>query len=621
MRKLVCVPLAAALLSGNAAPQDRWAGMPHGPVYAADVAPMDLTVRTRLMPQVEQLIAQLLREKRAMRLGGVAVFESGDKFLPGKIAAAMAYRIIALDKGDPRLEQRLRDFADIAELTIDDTNDSWGIYYYVSALHDLNESGLLEHALRPDTLAKLKQRLDWRRFVRPDLTLIGLPNNYYGVAFSIARLRHLLGWEDASAADQLLARTLDHYRKYSGEYGFADETEGKGRFDRYSVLLIGEIAQRLVETGMAPSAEVKVWLRKSVDLLLPRFNLMGEGFEYGRSIGTYGETAFLEVLTAAALLDVLTPEEARMAYAFSSRISARYMDFWVNPATGSVDMWGQGRRTDAYRGIHRIFGENLSLARQHIYTNAIWNRLGYKGRAPDPAYARWLGTLPQSTTTWFARGEHDRAVVTVRDRGKVIGLPIINGAEGQHMHNPYFPVPFSPGMLQGAADAAYPHLVPRITLADGAVLMPLAFFKDVRVTRRGGTTEVRWRQEALDLMGEKDARPDRRANIETHYVLAPGRITRRDRLMLAPGVRAKQLDLEFATFSQKATSGTGGVRFASGEVRSFAAQGYGRCHADEADGSEYRAPTGHFRTVVRCVRAVPKGADGTIELSWELSYN
>ncbi|PSJ38976.1 hypothetical protein [Allosphingosinicella deserti] len=598
---------------------NRWADRPHGPIYRNDVAPMDWTVSARLMPQVEALLERLLREKRAMSLGGVKVFESGDKFLPGKIAVAMATRITALPEGDPRLEQRLRDFADIADLTIADANDSWGIYYYASALHALDERKLLTRAVRPATLARLRTQLDWRRFVRPDLSLIDLPNNYYGVAFSIARLRFLMGWESEAASEALLARTLDHYRKYSGEYGFADETEGKGRFDRYSVLLIGEIAQRLVETGMTPSAEVKAWLRRSVDLLLPRFNLSGEGFEYGRSIGAYGETAFLEVLTAAARLKVLTPEEERMAYAFSSRIAARYMDFWVDG--GSVDLWNQGRRTDAYRGIHRIFGENLSLARQYVYTNAIWNDLGYRGREPDRGYARWLETLPRSTTTWFARGTHDRALVTIRDRGRVIGLPIINGAEGQHMHNPYFPVPFSPGMLQGSADAAYPHLVPRITLADGSVLMPLAWFKDVRVARRGAVTEVQWRQDALDLMGEKDARPDRRATIETRYRLAPGRITRIDRLVPAAGIRIVRVDLEFASFSRGGRAAAmGSTAFSSGEVRTFSAKGYGACRAEPARDPVYRAPTGPFETVVRCANEAPI-AGRPIALSWTLSYN
>src|SRR5690606_20818010 len=204
-------------------------------------------------------------------------------------------------------------------------NDSWGVYYYISALHSLDEAGLLNQAISPEIRDRLRHKLDWRTFVRQDdLTLIDLPNNYYGVAFSIARLRFLLGWEDASASEALLGKTLDHFREYSGEYGFADETDGQGRFDRYSVLLIGEIAQRFIETGVEPPQEVRDWLRRSVDLLLPRFNLRGEGFEYGRSIGVYGETAFLEVLTAAAALDLLTEQEEAMAYAFSSRVAARY---------------------------------------------------------------------------------------------------------------------------------------------------------------------------------------------------------------------------------------------------------------------------------------------------------
>lgn len=587
---------------------------------AGEVSSMDITVRQRLMPQLDTLLEQLLRDRRTMRLGGIRVFESGDRFLPGKIAVAMEYRTLGLAENDPVLARRLGEFATIADLTLDDPNDSWGIYYYLSALHALQERGLLERAVRPATLARLRARLDWRRFVRADLALIDLPNNYYGVAFATARLRFLLGWEDDRASTALLSRTLDHYRRYSGPYGFADETEGKGRYDRYSVLLIGEIAQRLVETGMTPSAEVKAWLRKSVDLLLPRFNLTGEGFEYGRSIGAYGETAFLEVLTAAARLKVLTPEEERMAYAFSSRIAARYVDFWVNPATGSVDLWSQGRRTDAYRGVHRIFGENLSLARQYVYTNAIWNDLGYRGKAADPDYARWLDRLPTSTMTWFARGEHDRAVVTIRDRGHVIGLPIINGAQGQHMNSPYFPVPQSTGMLQAAADLSFPQLVPRIILSDGSVLMPLAWFRDVTVRRQGAATEVRWRQDALDRMGGADAVADPRVAIETRYRFSPGRIRREDRLIVKPGVSIDRIETEFASLSSNPQMVGDLTRFGHGDVRSFAARGYGRCTAGAPPSAAYAAPTAAFQTLVRCVRSLPDGRAGPMTLGWTLTY-
>ena len=43
------------------------------------------------------------------------------------------------------------------------------------------------------------------------------------------------------------------------------------------------------------SDELKGYLRKSVDLILPQLNVDGKGFNYGRSIGPYGDTAFMEV--------------------------------------------------------------------------------------------------------------------------------------------------------------------------------------------------------------------------------------------------------------------------------------------------------------------------------------
>jgi hypothetical protein len=595
------------------------AGSPHGTWYG-DVAPMNATVEQRLMPQVDALLHKLIAEQRDMRLDGVPVFESGDKFLPGKIAIGLSYLILATAPDDPRRREYLAAYRQIADMTLDMPNETWGIYYYISALQNLAKAGLLDEAVAPATLAELRRKLDWRSFVRDDLTLIDLPNNYYGVAFSIARLRMLLGWADASASEQLLARTLDHYRAYSGAYGFADETDGEGRFDRYSVLLIGEIAQRLVETGMTPSDEVKAWLRKSVDLLLPRFNMTGEGFEYGRSIGTYGETAFLEVLTAAARLGLLSDTEMEMAYAFSSRITARYADFWINPQTGSVDMWDGGRRTDTYRAKHRILGENLSLARQYFYTNAIWNDLGFRDRRPTDGYARWLTSLPRSSHIYFARGEYDRALVTLRDQGHVIGLPLINGGRGQHMNNPYFPVPYSTGLLSGSADATYPHLVPRFTLADGSVLMPLAWFKDVQVRHDPGRTTVTYRLDEMDGMGGEAPRKDDRIRVQTRYVFTPGRIERYDEYSFAAGL-AGAIDLEFASFSRDpAAEGSNAVTFGQGEVRSFAASGFDGCRGEPVAAAPYQAPSGPLHSRVTC-RSAERPLGSALSLKWVITYD
>ena len=621
-----CLFLTVAALAATLAPSVQAAAAtqdPRGPLYAT-VTPMNQTVEGRILPRMAVLLDKLMAEKRGMTLDGVKVFEADDKFLPGKIAIGLAYLIVDTPRTDPRHGQYLAAYREIADMTVGDVNDTWGVYYYCQALLMLRDAGVLEQAVSPATLEKLKVKLDWRRFVRSDdLTLINLPNNYYGVAFSVARLRYQLGWEDASASEALLGKTLDHYRKYSGAYGFADETDGQGRFDRYSVLLIGEIAHRLIEAGMPASPEVRGWLRRSVDLMLPRLNLRGEGFEYGRSIGTYGETAFLEVLTAAAKLDVLTPEEKRMAYAFSSRVAARYMDFWFDPAMGSVNLWEHGRRTDAYRGKHRILGENLSLGRQYIYTNAIWNDLGFKDQPADPGYAAWLDRLPKRTVTWFAKGANDRLVVTLRDQrpggeARVIGLPIINGGEGQHMNSPYYPIPSSPGLLQHVADAAFPQLLPRITLTDGAQLAPLAFAKRAKVAGAGARTVVTYRQDDMDRLGQKAPVADDRIGVRTTYVLEPGLIRRTDVFTPRPGVAVKAVDLAFASFSRGGVSKGGVTAFASGDVTAFEVEGLTCETRDLNDDKAYRSVTGAMTALTTCTGA--QDAKGPITVRWTLRY-
>jgi hypothetical protein len=606
--------LAATPVAASAQPDVR------GQAYLASVAPMNRTVETRLLPQMAVLLDKLMVEKRDMTLDGVRVFDADDKFLPGKVAIGLAYLLVDTPRDDPKFKTYLAAYRQIADMTVDDTNNTWGIYYYCQALHMLKEAGLLEQAVSPETLAKLKVKLDWRRFVRTDdLTLINLPNNYYGVAFSVARLRYQLGWEDAAASEQLLERVLDHYRKYSGEYGFADETDGEGRFDRYSVLLIGEIAHRLIEAGMPATPEVKGWLRKSVDLMLPRLNPRGEGFEYGRSIGTYGETAFLEVLTAAAKLDVLTPQEKTMAYAFSSRVTARYMDFWFDPKMGSVNLWEHGRRTDGYRDKHRILGENLSLARQHIYTSAIWNELGFKDKAPDSGYVAWLDTLPKRSVTWFAKGQHDRLVVTLRDKGRVVTLPIINGGKSQHENSPYYPIPFSPGMLSGVADGEFPQLLPRVTLADGGQLTPLAYASNVKVTEQGARTVVTFEQSQLDRLGSDAPIADDRLSVKTTYVLEPGKISRTD-VFTPKGQQAiKAVDLAFASFSGAPATKGGATAFGAGDVRTFTVTGLTCTSRPLKDEKAYQTPTGPFSSLTECASGA-KALSGPMTVSWTLSY-
>ncbi|MDQ7988961.1 MAG: hypothetical protein REI09_04935 [Candidatus Dactylopiibacterium sp.] len=578
-------------------------------------------VREHLQPQLAGFCTRLLAEGRAMRIDGTAVFNGGDKFLPGKIAMGLSYLLLDPAHDAPTRERLCADFARIARLTLEDDNHSWGIYYYLAALHRLNQGGLLEAAVDAPTLARLAARLDWRRFVREtDFTLIDLPTNYYGVAFSIARLRHLLGWESEAAGEILLRRTLDHYRTYSGEFGFSDETEGEGRFDRYSILLIGEICQRCLETGLALDDALKTWLRRAIDVILLRLNPAGDGFDFGRSIGPYGDTAFLEVLAAGAAAGLLSEDERTLAYGFAVCATRKYVRFWFDAGTHSVNLWDKGRRTDAYRGKHRILGENFSLLHQYCYTARQWQALGY-GDAPETAdMAARLVRLPRFATTWFARGEFDRALITVRDGARILSLPVINGGHGQHAHNPYFSIPFCNGLVQGAADAGWPQLLPRITLADGSALIPAAWQRALQVEQDGDTLCVRFHQDALDRLGDAAPQRDTRLAVTTTYRFTPGRVEREDHFTPAAPLDHARIELEFASFSQHARVTATGTVFADGLARAFRVEGLppGRVVDVSAD-PLYRAAMG---PLPRCVRHAAEGLTlaEPFTLRWTLEY-
>lgn len=592
-------------------------------VHGADVPrpAFNQVVTSRIQPQVEKFVQQLVREGRAMRIDGTPVFNGSDKFLPGKIALAFSDVIAALPAGDARLAATLADFRRVATLTVDDPNDSWGIYYYLSALASLNRADQLREALDPLTLAKLRVRLDWRTFVdRERFTLIDHPNNYYCVAFAIARLRHALGWEDGEGARRLYAEMTAHYREYAGTSGFADETDGEGRFDRYSILLAAEIAQRFVETGETPPAEILEWVRKSAEVMAMRMNTRGEGFEYGRSLGPYADTSMVEVFAAAAVLGLLDDEQKETAYAYSSRVAERYADLWIDARTGSVNLWDGGRRTDAYRGKFRILGENFSLGHQFIYTNAAWNRIGFRDKPPARDLAARLERLPKRLVTWFARGEHDRLLLSMRDRAQVVGLPLINGGATQHMHVPYYPIPFSPGMLDGIADGDEPMLLPRFELDDGAVLMPLAWFREVAVTGNGSRTRVTYHQTEMDKMGERKPVRDGRLTVSTIYEFGPGVITRTDTYTAKQPLTIRNVRLAFGSHSTApATRGTA-TRFGSGQVREFAVSGLDTCESGSAlDDAEYHTNAGPLQSKVVCSRSAFTLSE-PLTIRWTLRY-
>jgi hypothetical protein len=572
------------------------------------IQPMNRIVEGDLTPQLEYFFNKISTEKDQVTVDGFAAFKGNDKFLPGKIAVGLSHLLVNMPPTDIRRSQYLKAYRDIADMTVNIDNETWGIYYYLSALNKLKNAQLLDEAISPETLAILKQKLDWRVFVNTkDFALINLPTNYYGVAFSVARLRMLLGWEDATGSDKLLEIALAHYDKYSGKFGFSDETDGEGRFDRYSILLIAEICQRFVDTGLPLTPKLTGLLRNAATIALNIGNADGEGFSFGRSIGPYADTSMLEILSVAAYLDVLTPEEKKYAYAYSSRIAERYVGFWFAPKIMSVDMWGQGRRTDTYRGKHRILGENLSLLNQLISTNAMWNKAGFKNVVPASDLQTWFNkSQPTFKLYPFAQGEYDRALAIYRDKNHVFSLLMVNGGPNQHANSPYYPLPFSNNIVAGIADSGYqnPQLLPKFKLKDGSQLIPTAFIKNIRTKTNGKQHLVTYQQDALTLLGKNRPIKDQRISLTTQYIFEPGAITRIDKYTPSVALDVEDISLSFASFSDDANVNGGDITFNNGNATRFSVTGLANCRAEKTNGHhDFKSPNGPMKTHVSCHKA------------------
>lgn len=600
---------------------------------ALSEVPMDTIVNTKLLTQLDSIFDNLVANGLETQIDGVSVFKnSGDKFLPGKVAIGMSYLLINTPKTNPKFQEYLIGYRKIMDSTIDLTNDTWGIYYYMSALNKLRKADLLDQAVSPATLVKLKEKLDWRIFVKPaDYTLINLPTNYYGVAFSVARLRFMLGWEDASASEALLQKVINHYKTFSA-FGFSDETDGKGRFDRYSILLIGEICQRLIETGMKPSDAdmelLKGWLRQSVDQVKLLMNPAGNGINFGRSLGSYADTALAEVLSAAAHLDVLTKEEKDLAYAFATRITAKYVEFWYDSEMKSLNLWTKGRRTDGYRGKSRILGENLSMAHQLIYTNTLWKADGYATKPPMSSsdFAAALDKLPQSTLTKFAgfdenAATYDRGLITYRDGYRVISLPMVNGAKDYHRTNPYFAIPHSYNMISGVADAQWPQLIPKFTIDNDKSLIPASYIKSITSQKAGNKLQVNFTLDGMDNTAGVEPLKDERITSATQYSFEPGQITRIDTYKPTAATQSlNKIELEFGTYSKAVTQTGNKFKFDSGDVTGFELEGLDTCTVADVSGNvDYNTPTGALQNSIRCSTG-PVTLDKPLTIKWVLTY-
>lgn len=598
-----------------------------------------------LRPIMESLFQRVSEGGLDLVMDGTPVYNDKAQFVGGKVINLACYTALELYK----TEESLKELGSMIRMVSDMKMETWGILNGIIGLYRLKKAGLLETVVDPETLESLKKSLDWRTFVDIDnhYALIHKPTNYYGVAFGIARHRELLGWEPEGHSRHLLDRLIEHIDQYSGDLCFMDETPGDGRFDRYSILVPSELTSQLLATGWEVPEKIRTMLKKSAHIFLQLANEEGQGYAYGRSIGAYGDTAALEVLSAAAELGgILTEDELEIAYGYSIKLLKHMIDFWYDRDMDSINMWEKGRRTDTYRNKNRILGENLSLCMQMVNSYEHWVEAGYKEHEICSDFTDRLKALPPYTFVRFAEGEYERGLAIVRDGRRIWSLPLIGGGQKYYDKDPYMPAPFQNQVLQGVPECNHGQLVPQLVMEDGEILMPVAYIRTITPETDGASMTVTCRMDCLCRMGngifvsgdsrmdhsltdnsrpdDSDAasRPQKAEGIlaVTSYTFERGQIRREDVFTIGGGRKVKNVRLVLLTYSRYPVCEGNTVRFGDGVICSMSADGYDGCMVrGAADDGSCDTPQGRLNTEVIWTKAA--AADETeLKLGWTIRY-
>ena len=605
-------------------------------------------IEERLHPIMKHLFDRIVEGGLELTIDGTPAYNEKAQFVGGKVineACCVVQEFL-------KTEESYQKLGDVIRMVSDMPMETWGILNGISGLYRLKKAGLLEKVVDPETLEKLRISMDWRTFVDVEnhYALIHKPTNYYGVAFGIARHRELLGWEEEGHSKVLLDRLMEHIDQYSGEFSFMDETPGEGRFDRYSILVPSELASQLLATGWEVPEKIKGMLQKSARIFVELADQKGLGFSYGRSIGAYGATAALEVLSAAAEVGgLLTEDELEIAYGYSVKVMENMVDFWYDKDMESINMWEHGRKTDNYRNKYRILGENLSLSMQMVNSYEHWVKAGYKDRSVCRNYAEKLMKLPSHMYVPFAKGEYDRGLAIVRDGDHVWSLPLISGGQRMYDKDPYLPVPFQYRVLQGVPEYCHGQLIPQLWMEDGEVLMPVSYMSGIwtkeedennfsvgcyfdALCRMGEGISVSGGKMADDLVdnsvagnSEENQRPKRVEGItdQVSYQFCHGEIRRTDHFQVTEalnGRKIKKIRLVLLSFSEKPEVSGNQVTFGNGILTGMTAEGVGDCHAFAAlDDGSFGTPMGRLNTEVVWSREVAP-QETEIETTWTIRY-
>jgi hypothetical protein len=381
----------------------------------------------------------------------------------------------------------------MARIELDHGGKTWAQLYAAMALEsfgtDLKRNALWQGLSSEERQAYFALLDPGRFYDAKNHKLIGLPENYFGVAARIAAIDYELGLnKDRASLDDLLNRAAS---QFTGGALFADDALPTGRYDRYS----NEYARALYDAAalagredlmkaLTPSLkeQMKLWW----DLLSPD----GYGYSWGRSLGAISYMDTMEIAAFVGKYPEFRPAPLpQIASAYYAAWRWLHNDF--KDETHLLSFFAFGRGDYSYITKEREWQQTTTFLAKVISAHKeLMNALAKQNVASFPSRPS-LGDVARFV---YFRNDSGRkfGVWVVRQGNMQFALPFVTGPRAAT--SDYQPAPHGLSGFAVPVETIYPCLVPFLELEDGTAVAAAEGADEIHPSPDGRSVTTVWKR-------------------------------------------------------------------------------------------------------------------------------
>jgi hypothetical protein len=383
--------------------------------------------------------------------------------------------------------------AKMARIELSHGGKTWAQLYAAMALEsfgtDLKRNALWQELSSEERQAYLALLDPARFYDAKSHKLIGLPENYFGVAARIAAIDYELGLnKDRASLDDLLNRAAS---QFTGGALFADDALPTGRYDRYS----NEYARALYDAAtlagrddlikaLMPSLkeQMKLWW----DLLSPD----GYGYSWGRSLGAISYMDTMEIAAFVGKYPEFRPAPlTQIASAYYAAWRRLRNDFKDETHLLSVFAFGRGdysyiTRAREWQQTTTFLAKVIGAHKEFMSALAKQNVASFPSRPSFGDVARFV---------YFRNNSGRKFGVWVVRQGNIqFALPFVTGPRAAT--SDYQPAPHGLPGFAAPVEKIYPCLIPFLELEDGTTIAAADGADEIHPSSDGRSVKAVWKR-------------------------------------------------------------------------------------------------------------------------------